>query len=200
MDKQDTHFRLSSASCFPFPDTFRRKPRPVTTRAPPTPISACLAHYHTRGSPASTRKETGTLEAMRQRHESPNDLCRIHIASRPNMQLSERDEMNARLIGVTKKGLEAPRKKGKGAARPPEKRGRGLPAPPLRAPCPRWGRTRPARARRPVLPRTRSAVLWAMAGLAAEFGMGSGDPRLRGRARAGRPLRVRDPTGALAAA
>ena len=39
-----------------------------------------------------------------------------------------------------------------------------------------------------------------MAGLAAEFGMGSGDPRLRGRARAGRPLRVRGSPGALAAA
>lgn len=87
------------------------------------------------------------------------------------------------------RGMYSPAEKGKGAGRPPGKRGRGLPAPPLRAPCPRWGRTRPARARRPVLPRTGSAVLWAMAGLAAEFGMGSGDPRLRGRARAGRPLR-----------
>ena len=86
-------------------------------------------------------------------------------------------------------GRCGPAEKGKGAARPPGKRGRGLPAPPLRAPCPSRGRTRPARARRPVLPRTGSAVLWAMAGLAAEFGMGSGDPRLRGRARAGRPLR-----------
>ena len=115
------------------------------------------------------------------------------------MQLSERDEINARLIGVTKKA-RGPAEKGKGAARPPGKRGRGPAAPPLRAPCPSRGRTRPARARRPVLPRTGSAVLWAMAGLAAEFGMGSGDPRLRGRARAGRPLRVRGSPGALAAA
>ena len=34
-------------------------------------------------------------------------------------------------------------------------------------------------------PTADAAVLWAMAGLTSEFGMGSGDPRLRGRARAG---------------
>ena len=105
----------------------------------------------------------------------------------------------ASLMAELGKSAEPPRKR-KGGRKAPEKRGRGPAAPPLRAPCPRWGRTRPARARRPVLPRTGSAVLWAMAGLAAEFGMGSGDPRLRGRARAGRPLRVRDSPGALAAA
>ena len=86
-------------------------------------------------------------------------------------------------------GTMRPRGKRKGGREAPWKRRRGPKAPPLLAPCPSRGRTRPARARRPVLPRTGSAVLWAMAGLAAEFGMGSGDPRLRGRARAGRPLR-----------
>lgn len=48
---------------------------------------------------------------------------------------------------------------------------------------------RPARARRPGLPRAGPAVLSAMAGLTAGFGMGPGDPRLRGRARAGRSPR-----------
>ena len=48
---------------------------------------------------------------------------------------------------------------------------------------------RPARARRPGLPRACPAVLSAMAGLTAGFGMGPGDPRLRGRARAGRSPR-----------
>ena len=105
----------------------------------------------------------------------------------------------ASLMAELGKSAKPPRKR-KGGRKAPWKGGRGPAAPPLRAPCPRWGRTRPARARRPVLPRTGSAVLWAMAGLAAEFGMGSGDPRLRGRARAGRPLRVRDSPGALAAA
>ena len=51
------------------------------------------------------------------------------------------------------------------------------------------GRKRPARARRPGLPQPGAAVLSAMAGLTAGFGMGPGDPRLRGRARAGRSLR-----------
>ena len=46
-------------------------------------------------------------------------------------------------------------------------------------------RKHPPRARRPILPRTDSAVLSAMAGLTSEFGMGSGDPRLHGRARGG---------------
>ena len=47
-------------------------------------------------------------------------------------------------------------------------------------------RKRPGRARRPVLPRADPAVLSAMAGLTAGFGMGPGDPCLHGRARAGR--------------
>ena len=45
---------------------------------------------------------------------------------------------------------------------------------------------RPPRARRPALPQPRAAVLSAKAGLTAGFGMGPGDPRLRGRARGGR--------------
>ena len=45
---------------------------------------------------------------------------------------------------------------------------------------------RPPRARRPALPQPRAAVLSAKAGLTAGFGMGSGDPRLCGRARGGR--------------
>lgn len=57
---------------------------------------------------------------------------------------------------------------------------------PLRAP---EHSKRPARARRPGLPRAGPAVLSAMAGLTAGFGMGPGDPRLRGRARAGRSPR-----------
>ena len=86
-------------------------------------------------------------------------------------------------------GGKAPGKR-KGPRRAPEK-GKGPRRAPRPAhPPPRGSRMRPARARHPVLPRTGSAVLWAMAGLAAEFGMGSGDPRLRGRARAGRTLRA----------
>ena len=45
---------------------------------------------------------------------------------------------------------------------------------------------RPPRARRPILPQPDAAVLSAMAGLTSGFGMGPGDPRLHGRARAGR--------------
>ena len=45
---------------------------------------------------------------------------------------------------------------------------------------------RPARARLPILPQPGAAVLSAKAGLTAEFGTGSGDPRLHGLARAGR--------------
>ena len=45
---------------------------------------------------------------------------------------------------------------------------------------------RPPRARRPALPQPCAAVLSAMAGLTAGFGMGPGDPRLCGRARGGR--------------
>ena len=43
----------------------------------------------------------------------------------------------------------------------------------------------PPWARRPTLPRTSSAVLSAMGGLTAGFGMGPGDPPLRGRAHGG---------------
>ena len=43
----------------------------------------------------------------------------------------------------------------------------------------------PPWARRPVLPRPRAAVLSAMGGLTAGFGMGPGDPPLRGRAHGG---------------
>ena len=45
---------------------------------------------------------------------------------------------------------------------------------------------RPTRARQPPLPQPGAAVLSARAGLTAEFGTGSGDPRLHGRTRAGR--------------
>ena len=48
-------------------------------------------------------------------------------------------------------------------------------------------RGRAGRARRPCLPRAFPAVRRAMAGLTAGFGTGPGDPRLRGRARPGRP-------------
>ena len=54
-----------------------------------------------------------------------------------------------------------------------------LPGPLSARKAPRAGATTPP-------PADRSAVLRAMAGLAAGFGMGPGDPRLRGRARAGR--------------
>ena len=58
------------------------------------------------------------------------------------------------------------------------------------------------RARRPTLPQPGAAVLSAMAGLTAGFGMGPGDPRLRGRARAGRSRRSgagpRRPGGCMA--
>ena len=42
---------------------------------------------------------------------------------------------------------------------------------------------RPLRARQPTLPQPGAAVLSAMRGLTSEFGTGSGDPRLHGRAR-----------------
>ena len=61
------------------------------------------------------------------------------------------------------------------ARRPRLPRGRGLRMP-----------KRPPRARRPILPQPDAAVLSAMAGLTSGFGMGPGDPRLHGRARAGR--------------
>ena len=51
---------------------------------------------------------------------------------------------------------------------------------------PYGARKRPARARLPILPQPGAAVLSATAGLTAEFGTGSGDPRLHGLARAGR--------------
>ena len=51
---------------------------------------------------------------------------------------------------------------------------------------PLWREKRPARARLPILPQPGAAVLSATAGLTAEFGTGSGDPRLHGLARAGR--------------
>ena len=51
---------------------------------------------------------------------------------------------------------------------------------------PHGARKRPARARLPILPQPGAAVLSATAGLTAEFGTGSGDPRLHGLARAGR--------------
>ena len=110
-------------------------------------------------------------------------LKRNEIGERPN-DSADRKVASERRDAPRSAG---PREKGKGAFRP--RGSEGGARRPLLAPCPSRGRTRPARARRPVLPRTGSAVLWAMAGLAAEFGMGSGDPRLRGRARAGRPLR-----------
>ena len=84
-------------------------------------------------------------------------------------------------------GGEAP--EGAGGLRARARRGRNAPITregPRRAPR---RRKRPARARRPGLPRAGPAVLSAMAGLTAGFGMGPGDPRLRGRARAGRSLR-----------
>lgn len=63
-----------------------------------------------------------------------------------------------------------------------------------------WRAKRPPRARRPVLPQPGAAVLSAMAGLTAGFGMGPGDPRLRGRARGGRsPAALWPLQGALSA-
>ena len=97
-------------------------------------------------------------------------LKRNEIGERPN-DSADRKVASERRDAPRSAG---PREKGKGAFRPRGNEGGALR--PLLAPCPSRGRTRPARARRPVLPRTGSAVLWAMAGLAAEFGMGSGDP------------------------
>ena len=68
-----------------------------------------------------------------------------------------------------------------------EKKGR-----PKAAPAPPVGE-RPSRARRPYLPGPGAPVHPAMAGLTAEFGMGSGDPRLPGRAREGRSRPVAGP-------
>ncbi len=86
---------------------------------------------------------------------------------------------------------------GDGRADPAPHTRRGPPRGPSHAP------KRAMRARRPILPRASPAVLSAMAGLTAEFGMESGDPCLRGRARAGRSgARDAGPSapGALAAA
>ena len=84
-------------------------------------------------------------------------------------------------------GGKAP--EGGGALRARARRGAQSPRESERAPQGPQGRKRPARARRPGLPRAGPAVLSAMAGLTAGFGMGPGDPRLRGRARAGRSPR-----------
>ena len=75
---------------------------------------------------------------------------------------------------------------GRGRERPRDAR-RGPKAPS------RCGRRRPARARLPILPQPGAAVLSATAGLTSEFGTGSGDPRLHGRARAGRAPRGAGP-------
>ena len=72
-----------------------------------------------------------------------------------------------------------PRKKEKPPGRPGGKEGAARRRP--------YGaKKRPARARLPILPQPCAAVLSATAGLTAEFGTGSGDPRLHGLARAGR--------------
>ena len=55
-----------------------------------------------------------------------------------------------------------------------------------RRPPARKKKKRPPRARRPILPRASPAVLSAMRGLTAGFGMVPGDPPLHGRARGGR--------------
>ena len=129
-----------------------------------------------------TRTQTASIECTLHYSLKSNCLKEMRWGSDRTIQQTERSHRNAGTL------REAPaRVKRKGAFRP--RGSEGGARRPLLAPCPSRGRTRPARARRPVLPRTGSAVLWAMAGLAAEFGMGSGDPRLRGRARAGRPLR-----------
>ena len=68
-----------------------------------------------------------------------------------------------------------------GLALAPAKKRRGRPEA-----APYGAKKRPARARLPILPQPGAAVLSATAGLTAEFGTGSGDPRLHGLARAGR--------------
>ena len=55
------------------------------------------------------------------------------------------------------------------------------------------GRETPSASAAPYPPADCTAVLSAMAGLTSEFGMGSGDPRLSGRARGGRSARPRAP-------
>ena len=56
----------------------------------------------------------------------------------------------------------------------------------------RWGPTQkePSASATPYPPTGSPAVLSAMGGLTAEFGMGSGDPPLHGRARGGRPSKA----------
>ena len=98
-----------------------------------------------------------------------------------------RDSLEKRLIekNARKHPLETrckklssgkPRGKRKGGRKAPWKGGRGPAAPPLRAPCPRWGRTRPARARRPVLPRTWIRSTLGDGGLSCRVRDGSGSP------------------------
>ena len=72
---------------------------------------------------------------------------------------------------------------------PGARAGKTRKAPRMAGPSVRRGawRGRAGRARRPCLPRAFPAVRRAMAGLTAGFGTGPGDPRLRGRARPGRP-------------
>ncbi len=79
----------------------------------------------------------------------------------------------------TTRGGPPPQKRKKPPGRPGGK-GRAARRRPLGA------KKRPARARLPILPQPGAAVLSATAGLTAEFGTGSGDPRLHGLARAGR--------------
>ena len=82
--------------------------------------------------------------------------------------------------GPSRRALPAPRRRPPPMERTPPMREEGpLPGPLSARKAPRAGATTPP-------PADRSAVLRAMAGLAAGFGMGPGDPRLRGRARAGR--------------
>ena len=96
-----------------------------------------------------------------------------------------------------------PRRSGRPAHAPARKQGRGPQGPPGEA---EGGLAAPRHARvagaAPYPPTACAAVLSAMAGLTAEFGMGSGDPCLHGRAHKGRSSVVkgcpRHPGGRMA--
>lgn len=110
-------------------------------------------------------------------HDSDNATEAVATA-RPSRRLP-------RIRAIPREGRVVPgRRTGRaGAELDPGHRKRGRPC---GRPLARKKKKRPPRARRPILPRASPAVLSAMRGLTAGFGMVPGDPPLHGRARGGR--------------
>ena len=116
-------------------------------------------------------------EAETKRTQGADSLSPDYRALRAGLAPARQDRRAGRVV------------RGRGARRSAPARGRPRKrekGPPLRAaPCAKK-KKRPPRARRPILPRASPAVLSAMRGLTAGFGMVPGDPPLHGRARGGR--------------